>query len=504
LNQISPLATVYKNVMKRDNLYLISIIVVALFLRSWDIGWNGFNGDESIYSGQAASMLGKTDFLNDFTLFRAHPLLLQSLVSIAFLIFGIYDTVARTIPVIFGTATVFVTYLVAKELFDKRVGLVSCLILALLPFHIVFSRQVLVDVPLSFFVILFLYFVVKYTKTEISMYSYLAGVSCGLCFISKEVGIITLPIFVVYTLMTRTLKLKKIIVFFTGLISGIFPYIVLILTRQDAMNAFYNYGSFQLSKEVTSVFSLRYSSILINEAFGYVLPILWVLSVLLILKDVRSTKSRKHIYGIILLTLTLGSLFFFYEWLPSKGDRFLITLLPVGVILGCAFLVSNSIRTMHSQRLLCIIIVPLVIFSNNFFLSKVLPFEDLRISDNLGNPWDREVALWIKDNTPSDAAVLTPDGKLANIIRFYSNHQVYSIENSDNPAYVQVDPAVLMLNRNVTIIVDDMDDSNTAESLISEMKKYVELFNPKLVHTVFKHNFEGNNTSAIIKIYQLR
>jgi 4-amino-4-deoxy-L-arabinose transferase-like glycosyltransferase len=505
LNQISPGVILYKKLTQRENLYLISIICVAFFLRVWDIGWNGFNGDESIYSGQAASMLGVKEFLDDFSLFRAHPLLLQSLVSIAFAIFGIYDTVARMVPVIFGTLTVFVTYLVAKELFDKKIGLISCLVLALLPFHIVFSRQVLVDIPLSFFVILFLYFIVKYRMTEQNIYSYLTGVSCGLCFISKEVGIITLPIYLVYTFMTHTLKLNKFVVFLSGLFSGIFPYFILILTRQDAMHAFYNYGSFQLSKEITTIFSSRYSSTLINEAFGYVLPILWVVSFILIWKDARHTKSRKYLDGIILLALTLGTLYLFYELLPSKGDRFLITLLPPGVILGCAFLISNSIRSLHSQRLLYLVIVPLIIFSNNFFLSKAFPLDDLRVSDNLGNPWDREVALWIKNNTPADAAVLTPDGKLANIIRFYSNHEVYTIENSENPAYLQVNPALLILNKNVTIIVDDMDDSNTSESLIAEMREYIKFFNPKLIHTVFKHNLgESNDTpSPIIKVYQM-
>lgn len=506
LNQISAGLILYKKLKQKDNLYLISIICVAFFLRFWDIGWNGFNGDESIYSGQAASMLGVQEFLDDFSLFRAHPILLQSLVSIAFAIFGIYDTVARTVPVIFGSLTVFVTYLVAKQLFDKKIGLISCLILALLPFHIVFSRQVLVDVPLSFFVILFLYFIVKYRMTEHSIYSYLTGVSCGLGFISKEVGIITLPIFLVYTFMTHTLKLSKFVVFLTGLFSGIFPYFILILTREDAMNALYNYGQFQLSKEVTTIFSLRYSSTLINEAFGYVLPILWVVTFFLIWKDARQTKSRKYIEGIILLALTLGTLFLFYELLPSKGDRFLITLLPPGVILGCAFLISNLIRSLHSQRLLYLVIVPLIIFSNNFFLSKAFPLDDLRISDNLGNPWDREVALWIKNNTPADSAVLTPDGKLANIIRFYSNHEVYSIENSENPAYMQVNPGLLILNNNVTIIVEDMDDSNTSESFIAKMKTHIEFFNPKLVHTVFKHSSGERNDmpSPIIKVYQMR
>jgi 4-amino-4-deoxy-L-arabinose transferase-like glycosyltransferase len=303
-------------------------MVVAIFLRSWDLGWNGFNGDESIYSGQAASLLGERDFLKDFAVFRAHPLFLQSLVSAFFALFGIHDTVARLVPVIFGSLTVFITYLLAKELFNRNVALISSLVLALLPFHIVFSRQVLLDVPLSFFVIVFLYFMYKYRITQENIYSYLTGVACGFCFISKEVGLITLPIFITYSVLTRTLKLSKLGVFLSGVISGAIPFFLLLLTRHDFVNSLYLYGEFQASREAT-IFSTRYSSILLNEALGYVLFILIVISVILLFRDLKINKSRKFRDQTILLVLSLGVIFIFYQLLPSKGDRFMITLVPI-------------------------------------------------------------------------------------------------------------------------------------------------------------------------------
>lgn len=493
-----------KRVVKKDNLPLIIIIALAFFLRFWDIGWNGFNGDESIYSGQAASLLGEKDYIKHFAVFRAHPLLLQAMVSISFALFGVHDMVARIVPVIFGTLTVFVTYLVAKELFDRKIGLISCLILALLPFHIVFSRQVLVDVPLSFFVMLFLYFVTKYRITGHNIYSYWTGVSCGLSFISKEVGIITIPIFLIYTLITHSLKLNKFFIFFLGLISGVFPYFFLVLTRQDAANAIYHYAIFQLSREGHK-FSPQYFSILLNEAFGYVLSILCIVSVFLIWIESRRTKSRTYKEQIILLILTLSTFFLFYQFLPSTGDRFMITLVPPAVILGCAFLVTNSVRRLRVQKLLYLIIVPLIIFSTNFYMSKVLPIEDLKISDGLGTTWKREAALWIKNNAPVDAGILTDNMPLANIIRFYSIHSVYAVSISPNPSYLQVDnPAFLILNNNITIIVQDLDPLRKSKAT-EELAKFLEFSDPKLVYTGFKHGIEDGKDTAtpMIKVYQL-
>ncbi len=498
--------SVNKRAIRNEILPLAIIIALALFLRLWNLGWNGFNGDESIYSGQAASLLGEKDFLNDFAVFRAHPLLLQSLVSVTFALFGIQDTVARLVPVIFGTLTVFMTYLLTRELFDRKLGIISSLVLALLPFHIVFSRQVLLDVPLSFFVVLFLYFINKYRTTGDNIYSYWTGVACGLCFISKEFGLITLPIFIAYTLITHTLKLRKLAVFISGFVFGALPFFLLLVTREDFVNSLYLYGGFQTSREAT-IFSTRYTSILVNEAFGYALSIVIILSVLLLYRELRNGKSRKYRDQILLLVLTLGTLFLFYQLLPSKGDRFMITLIPPAVILGCSFLALESVRRWGVYKVVCVLIIPLIVLSNNFFLSNAFPIENQKISDNLGTPWNREVAIWIKNNTPTDSDILTADRKLGNIISFYSHRDVYTVQINPNPSYVKVDnPALLILNKNVTIIVEDLDPGLERNPLTLELRKYVELFKPILVYTAFKQETIGgaNQDIPIIRVYKTR
>lgn len=493
-----------KRVVSNDMFLLVFIISVAFILRIWDIGWNGFNGDESIYSGQAASLLGDEEYTKNFAIFRAHPLLLQSLVSIAFALFGIHDTTARIVPVLFGTLTVFVTYLAAKQLFDNKIGLICSLILALMPFHIVFSRQVIVDVPLSFFVVLFLYFLAKYRETGTSFYCYLTGVSCGLCFISKEVGIITIPIFFLYTFLTHSPKLDKIHNLFLGFVSAIFPYFFLILTRPDASNAFYQYAMFQLGRYANGL-SFNYYSILINEAFGYVLSILCIISIILIWMESRKSHSKSYRGEILLLVLIISAFFLFYQLLPATGDRFMITLVPPGIILGCSILVTKTVKGLRLHKFSYIVIVPLIILSTNVFLSKVFPIEDLRISDGLGTPWKREASLWIKDNTPANAGILTDNMPFANIIRFYSHHDVYAVTLSPNPSYLQVDnPAFLFLNNNISIVVQDLDPLRESKST-RELVKYLQFSDPKLVFTAYRHTLEHGKEIAVpmIRVYQV-
>ncbi len=154
-----------------------------------------------------------------------------------------------------------------------------------------------------------------------------------------------------------------------------------------------------------------------------------------------------------------------------------------------------------------ICLIPLIILSNNFFISKLLPVDDMRISDNIGTPWKREVALWMKNNTPSDASVLTAQMTMANVIRFYSNHEVYTFEISSNPSYIRLDnPALLILNKNVSIIVEDKDPALEQNSVIADLKKYRAYFDPQLVYTAYKYNTENGRDEKIpmIAVYQLR
>jgi len=98
---------------------LVLIIISASLIRLWDLGAVGFNNDEAIYSGQAATLAGYNEFQNLFTIYRAHPLLLQFMISILFGNFGISDTIARILPSVLGIFTIILTYLIGRTLYDR-------------------------------------------------------------------------------------------------------------------------------------------------------------------------------------------------------------------------------------------------------------------------------------------------------------------------------------------------------------------------------------------------
>ncbi len=61
---------------------LTAIMVIGAGIRLWNINAVGLNSDEAVYSGQAAALAGDVGLQQFFAIFRAHPLLVQFMLSI--------------------------------------------------------------------------------------------------------------------------------------------------------------------------------------------------------------------------------------------------------------------------------------------------------------------------------------------------------------------------------------------------------------------------------------
>ena len=72
---------------------------VALFMRLWHVAALGFNSDEAVYAGQGASIAGDAALRPFFPIFRAHPLLYQTALSLGFLLVGETGSAGSSRPV---------------------------------------------------------------------------------------------------------------------------------------------------------------------------------------------------------------------------------------------------------------------------------------------------------------------------------------------------------------------------------------------------------------------
>ncbi len=165
------------------------VLGLAVGIRVWGLNQIGFNTDEAVYSGQAAAIAQVPVLKDIFPVFRAHPLLFQFVLALLFN-FGPSDLALRLFAVAVGVTAVYLVYQLGSTLYSRNVGILAALILAIMPYHVIVSRQVLLDGPLVLCSTLTLYLLARYALTENPIWLHAAGIGMGLTFLAKETGIV--------------------------------------------------------------------------------------------------------------------------------------------------------------------------------------------------------------------------------------------------------------------------------------------------------------------------
>ena len=168
---------------------MTAILAVGAVIRLVNINTVGLNSDEAVYSGQAAALAGDATYQQFFAIFRAHPLLVQFLLSVLFQ-FGVNDVAGRLLSVGFGLAAIALTYATGSLLFSRRVALLAAGVLAVMPYHVAVSRQMLLDGPEMTLWLLATYFLARYAAFGSPRWLYSAAFTAGLTVLAKETAIL--------------------------------------------------------------------------------------------------------------------------------------------------------------------------------------------------------------------------------------------------------------------------------------------------------------------------
>ena len=116
----------------------------------------------------------------------------------------------RTITVLFAAGTVLVTFLLGRRVHSNAVGVLAGFLVAVNAYHVTKSQVVEVDVPLTFFVMLTLYFAVRVLEEPTWRHSLLVGICGGLATSTKYSGLfLVLPILAAHWLALRRLEREQ-------------------------------------------------------------------------------------------------------------------------------------------------------------------------------------------------------------------------------------------------------------------------------------------------------
>ncbi|HPL95293.1 MAG TPA: glycosyltransferase family 39 protein [bacterium] len=205
----------FKNLSKIERNILIGILILSFVLIFFRLTRADLQGDDAHYSFRAigyfdfmSSDYGQTTPIQWFKgyapwwtklSFHDHPPLVFIIQHLFFKIFGVNDFSAKLPFAIAGWCLIYIVFLIGKELFNNKAGLLAALFLALNSNHIWISRVGYLESIVIFFIALCLLFLIKGNKQ--SKYLIWMGVCLGLAMISKYTAFLLIPIIFIYALI---------------------------------------------------------------------------------------------------------------------------------------------------------------------------------------------------------------------------------------------------------------------------------------------------------------
>lgn len=494
----------------RSHPFLI-VLAVGVFLRYWRLTAVGFNSDEAVYAGQAASIAGQSAYLPYFPIFRAHPLLFQSLLSLPYQ-FGVADVVGRILAAGFGVATLVVVYHLGKLLYGRNVGLLAMALLAVMPYHVTVSRQVLLDAPMVFFATAALYALVRYCSQHGTRWLVVAGALMGLAMITKETAIVLFGGVYCFFVLSQAVKLRlkpaALALAVAGLIAIAFP---LALRLAGATRSGGNYLAWQLFRRANHPIDFYLTTVPL--VIG---PLVLAIAVFGLLLERKQLNWRE---GLLVSWCAVPIVFF--TLMPIKGFQYLLPLAPPVAILAARALASERIwsnladriprwRTTIRTGVLAVIVLTVMVPA---WLS-IQPSKDGKfLAASGGLPAGREVGRWIEHNLPQGATLMTVGPSMANVIAFYGHRQAYGLSVSPNPlnrnpSYTAIENADLQLRDGaIQYIVWDTFSAARSPSFSDRLLAYANKYNGIVIHseTVQVDDDKGRQiTRPLIIIYELR
>jgi len=459
-------------------------IGAAAFLRLWHIDEVGFNSDEAVYSGQAGSLADLPRFEEFFAIFRAHPLLFQAILSLGFRL-DIGGPFERITAAVFGLATIYLSYRLGSLLYDRRAGLIAAIFMALMPYHVVASRQVLLDVPMAFFATLALYLLARFALTSRAAWLYAAAAALGLAVLSKETAIILLAAVYAFFVLSPEIRVRARQLLLAGGVTAavvaVFPVALLIAGRTETGG---NYLAWQLFRRANH--DLFFYPLTIPLAIGPALVILAAVG-LWVLRRERSWRET-------LLLAWVAAPLTFFELYPIKGFQYLLLIAPPVALLAARALAFWPFDLLP-PRLRRAWVVPLavVLFGVTLAVPSWLRIQPSRASSLLagsgGVPGGREAGTWIARNVPNGSQLMTIGPSMANILQFYGGHKAYALSVSTNPlnrnpTYEPIrNPDLKLRSNQFQFLVWDAYSADRSPFFSRALLRYVDRYNGRVVHS---------------------
>lgn len=458
---------------------LTGILALAALLRFWQLTAIGFNSDEAVYTGSAASLAGNSALQPLFPVFRSHPLFFQFLLSVILHV-HFSEWTARAFAATIGVATVGLTFLLGRRLYTTGAGLVAALLLAIMPYHVIASRQVLLDGLVTLCATAALLCLVRYVEAGKLSWLLASAGFMGAAVLSKETSVILLGGLYAFFVLTPSARMpaRHLLLALLVLVAeiAVWPLTLRLTGHSSTGGAYFIWQIFRRPNHETWFY--------FTALPAWIGPVLLTVALagLIWLRKEASWRER------LLLAWLIIPILFFTLW-PVKGFQYLLPICPSLAILAGRTLARpltipwelrrpgwlavprwlprphRPARVWRSPGLASGPLLPraaMAALAAATAVSLIIPAWNhiepsasaAYLAGSGGLDGGRQAGDWVLHDVPRGARMLAIGPSVANVLEFYGHRPVSALSVSPdrrnrNPAYTPVPNPDLALRRGV-------------------------------------------------------
>ena len=385
---------------------VLLILFLALFLRIYNIG-NGMTyiGDQGWFYLSARNLLihGRIPLVgitSSHTWLHQGPLWTYML-SIALFVSRFNPLSGAYLTAAFGAGTALLMYLLGKEMFSKRIGLIAAIMFASSPLIISFDRMPFDPSPIPFFTVLYLFALVKWIRGNVNYFPVILLLLAILYNLELATFTLSFPfvVILIYGLFKKTDWVNKILNVKIVSASLILPVIVMLpVIIYDFSNGFkqtvvflgwtiykpfsflfhHSSGNALANYKIVAIFGLQNLQRLIFQESLLVSFLIFFAGLCLIIFQVLKNRKLIDSKSILLFLLLISLLGIVINQTPS--DAYLPIVFPF-VIFTVAILFDQMLKTKllrDTAILLIVLILALNVYTS--FRNDMMPNFLIRIN----------------------------------------------------------------------------------------------------------------------------
>lgn len=414
------------------NATLVGVLVLALIIRIYYFGITSGQAvwwDEAEYMNMGRAWAGALNY--DYTFFPVRPVMLSLIISVLWRI-GSGELLTRLFLFGLSMVSVYATYLVGKEMYNRKMGLIIAFFMSIFYLHIFQTYRVMVDIASLTFFLFSVYFFYRYINTNNNKMLYLCALMVGIGTLFRITTSVFLFVLFIYLLITEKLNfLKKkeywiaLLIFFLVLapyfLWGYYEFGGFVITQAGAWNkqevGFISNGI----GNIQSYFGIFKGDLTLPIYIFFYLGILSMYKLVLgfdLLIKGKDPKLKKDLF--LLLWFLLPMLFASFSMAGGFYDaRYMINSFPAMFLIAGGFIfgVYDFIKSKHKVFAIILIVVLL-----SYIGYLQYQRTDATIRNSVGSyELIKESGIWMKENSEPTDIIMTAS---APQIEFYSERRV--------------------------------------------------------------------------------